>query len=316
MSFLRLLYFSALSGAIAGLFAWGASVLVGAVIETQHADWMGDNLVVLSLSLLLAPFLFVQMDRFSGRKFRWVAIGMGILIAMIPAAIASAVLWLLRHNVASESPVLYRLAAWSLAGSILGIGIGARWIRSNSMRVLHTYTGGFAGGLLSGMLFVGLGPHQPELCQAAGLMLTGAGIGFGAGIAPLLIRDGAVQFISSADARAQSKYGRAHKYWELKHEETYMIGSLATSQSDTRFQPGADIFVPDASMAPRHAVIFSKEGRFYIARHPDAGGPTGIAKYVLRVRGKTVTTSQELTESADVLIGRTALRFTTKRQGE
>jgi hypothetical protein len=316
MAFLRLLYFSALSGALAGLVAWGTNALLSAAIETTSVDWTADGIIVLLLALFLAPFLFTQMDRFAGRPFRWGAIGIGIVVAVVSAAFAIALQWFLRNNVSAESPLLYRLAGWSLAGSVLGAGIGCRWMKSNRMRILHTYTGGLGGGLLGGLLFAGLGPHQPELCQAAGLMLTGAGIGFGAGIAPLLIQDGAVQFISSADARAQSKYGRAHKLWELQHEETYVLGSLATSQSETRFQPGAEIFIPDFSIAPRHGVIYSKEGRFYVARHPDAGGAEGIAKHVLRVRGKTVTSSQELAEGDDILIGRTALRFTTKRQSE
>jgi hypothetical protein len=316
MDFLRLIYFSSLSGALAGLVAWGIQAVVGAAIQTSAAGWAADTLLLGLVAVLLIPFLLVQLDRFSGRSFRWRTIGLGVLIAISSALIAAVVLWFLRANVSAESPVLYRLAGWALAASILGLGIGSRWLTTNKLRILHTYTGGLAGGLLGGLLFVGFGSHQPELCQAAGLMLTGAGIGFGAGLAPLLIRDGAVQFISSADARAQSKYGRANKYWELQHEETYVVGNLATSQSETRFQPGAEIFIPDASMAARHAVLFSKEGRFYIARHPDAGGPAGIAKYVLRVRGKTVTTSQELTEADDILIGRTALRFTTRKQGE
>lgn len=316
MGFLRLLYFSALSGALAGLVAWGANSLISAAMDASSGDWIADAIVVLLFALFLVPFLFALMDRFSGRPFRWAAVGLGILVALVSASIVVLLLWFLRGNVSADSPVLYRIAGWALAGSILGAGIGSRWIRSNRMRILHTYTGGLGGGLLGGLLFTGLGAHQPELCQAAGLMLTGAGIGFGAGLAPLLIQDGALQFISSADARAQSKYGRAHKFWELQHEETYVLGSLATSQSETRFQPGAEIFIPDASIAPRHSVIYSKEGRFYIARHPDAGGAEGIAKHVLRVRGKTVTASQELSEADDILIGRTALRFSAKRQGE
>jgi hypothetical protein len=316
MGFIRFLYVSALSGALAGLVAWGIDTLISTTVEMAHGGWTADAIVITLFALFLTPFLFAQMDRFSGRSFRWASIGVGVAVAVLSAAIAIAVLWFLRGNVSAESPVLYRLAGWALVGSLLGAGTGLRWVGSNRIRILHTYTGGLGGGLLGGMLFIGLGTYQPELCQAAGLMLTGAGIGFGAGLAPLLIQDGALQFISSADARAQSKYGRTHKLWELKHDETYVIGSLATAQSETRFQPGAEIFIPDGAIAPRHSVLYSREGRFYIARHPDAGGAEGIAKHVLRVRGKTVTASQELTEADDILIGRTALRFTAKRQSE
>jgi pSer/pThr/pTyr-binding forkhead associated (FHA) protein len=129
----------------------------------------------------------------------------------------------------------------------------------------------------------------------------------------MLMRDGAVQFISSGDARAQSKLGRTGKQWPLELGESYVLGNVATSDTGSRFQQGVDIFVPDSFLSSRHAVLFSKEGRYFIARHPDAGGAAGIAKFILRVRGKTVTTSQELHESDDILVGRTALRFSSKK---
>jgi hypothetical protein len=146
-------------------------------------------------------------------------------------------------------------------------------------------------------------------------MLTGAGTGFGAALSPMLARDGAVQFISSGDARAQSKFGRTGKQWAIELGESYILGNVTTSDTGSRFQQGADIYIPDSSLSPRHAVLFSRDGRYFIARHPDAGGPSGISKFILRVRGKTVTTSQELRASDDVLVGRTALRFINKTQG-
>lgn len=316
MTFFRLLYFLALTGALAGLLGAGANSLIGSMIENAPGEWLADSIVIFLLSLFLTPLLLWQLERFSGKIPTLKIVGIGMLIAIGTSTVAAAILWFLHVRVAGETPTLYRLLGWTLAASILALGVGLRSIRRNRMRLFHTYAGGVAGGLLGGLVFVGLGTRQPELSEAFGLMLTGAGIGFGTGLAPLLVGEASLEFISSADARAQGKYGRTHKRWELNPEETYVIGSLATSQSDTRFQPGADIFIPDASMAPRHAVIFSKEGRFYVARHPDAGGPAGIAKYILRIRGKTVTASQELNESDDVLIGRTALRFTAKRRGE
>ena len=104
--------------------------------------------------------------------------------------------------------------------------------------------------------------------------------------------------------------------WDLEIDESYVLGSAATTQGGTKFQQGADIMIPDSSIAPRHAVLFSKDGRFYIARHPEASGAEGIAKYVLRIKGKTVVASQELHPGDDVMIGRTALRFESRKQGE
>ena len=122
--------------------------------------------------------------------------------------------------------------------------------------------------------------------------------------------------MSSGDARAQSKLGKNKTAWELDVDESYTLGSAGTAQSGSKFQQGADIVLPDSAVAPRHAVVFSKSGRYFIARHPDAGGPEGVAKYVLRVKGKTVVSSQELHPADDVLIGRTALRFDSRKRGE
>ena len=312
MDLYRNLYFSALTGGLAGLFAWGLGGLVFVGLGVQPGLWSSDAILSCLLGTVLACSLFVWMNHAAGKRMGWESIGWGLLLGGGSAAVAAVGIWLLQTHIQMESPVLFRLVVWALAGSLIALGIGLRWVKTNRVRVLHTYAGGLVGGLAGGLVFTFLGPHSPELCQAFGLMLTGAGTGFGATLSPMLLRDGAVQFISSGDARAQSKYGRASKQWSLELGESYVLGNIVTADTGSRFQQGVDIFVPDSFLSPRHAVLFSKDGRYFIARHPDAGGPAGIAKFVLRVCGKTVTTSQELHESDDILVGRTALRFTSK----
>jgi hypothetical protein len=95
-----------------------------------------------------------------------------------------------------------------------------------------------------------------------------------------------------------------------------VIGNMLSVANSKRFERGPDIYVPDASMATRHAVIFAKNGRYYIARHPDSAGSEGVSKFVLRVRGRTVVASQELSPADDILIGKTAMRFEGKRSDE
>lgn len=313
MSIYRNLYFAALTGAISGLLTWGASNLILIGLGIKQGLWIPDASMAAVLGTFLATGIFLYTDHSAGRRMRWSNVGWGLLYGLGAALIVTLLMWQLQLHIQLESPALFKLIGWSLTGSLIGMGIGLRWVHNNRARVLHTYAGGLAGGLLGGLLFTFLGPHSPELCQAFGLMLTGAGTGFGAALSPMLLRNGAVQFISSGDARAQSKLGRSGKQWQLEIGESYVLGNVATSETGSRFQQGVDIFVPDSFLAPRHAVLFSKDGRYFIARHPDAGGPAGIAKYVLRVRGKTVTTSQELHESDDLLVGRTALRFTSKK---
>lgn len=313
MNLYRNIYFASLAGASAGLIAWSISSLILIGLGVRRGLWIPDATVVCILGVLLAASIFAYMDVTAGKRVRWASLGFGLLFGLGSAICAGLLIELLQQRIQVESPVLFRIAAWALAGSLIGMGIGLRWVRSNRIRLLHTYAGGLAGGLAGGMIFTFLGPHSPELCQVCGLMVTGAGTGFGAALSPALARDGAVQFISSGDARAQSKFGRSAKQWVLEMGESYVLGNIAAPDSASKFQQGVDIFIPDSHLSPRHAVLFSRDGRYFIARHPDAGGAAGIPKFVLRVRGKTVTTAQELRASDDILVGRTALRFTSKK---
>ncbi len=109
--------------------------------------------------------------------------------------------------------------------------------------------------------------------------------------------------MSSGDARAQSKFGRAHKEWEIQQGDSYVIGSQSQDLSKSRYRPEIDIFIPDAGIAARHAILLGKAGRFYLARHPNSADQASMARYQLRVRGKTVVSSQELRDSDDILVG-------------
>jgi hypothetical protein len=316
MNVYRGLYFSTLVGAIGGLLAWALSLLASVPITNTHSPWLADSLVLFFFGLCLAPLLFFYFDRAISGNARLSSIGWGLLYGLASASAASSLAFLLRNVTAAPSPALYRIATWAICFSVISLGLALRWVPSNRARVLHTYAGGLVGALLGGIVFALFSPHISAGVEMSGLLLAGAGTGFGAGIAPILVRDGLIRFISSGDARAQSKLGKVHKGWDLESEESYVLGSMMTSQGGARYQQGADICIPDASIAPRHAVLFSREGRFYIARHPDAAGTEGIAKFVLRIRGKTIVTSQELHPSDDLLIGRTALRFESSRGGQ
>jgi pSer/pThr/pTyr-binding forkhead associated (FHA) protein len=83
--------------------------------------------------------------------------------------------------------------------------------------------------------------------------------------------------------------------------------------SRSRYRPEIDIFIPDAGIAGRHAILLGKGGRFFLARHPNSADQASMARFQLRVRGKTVASSQELRDSDDILVGKTALKFVTRR---
>ncbi len=314
MSLYQTLYYMSLVGGMAGLFSWGITALVAAALPNQPEVWVSDLIAAAILGGFIGGLTVGFSDRWSGNRVmpRWVI--SGTLIGIFAGVLAGLIQIPITNNLGSAFPVLNRLIAWMLAGSLIGLGLGMRWVAVNRLRVVHCYAGGLIGGALGGLIFAGLGSSIPDLSQALGFIFIGVGICFGVTLAPILLRDGLLQFVSSGDARAQSKFGRTHKEWELQQGDSYTIGSQSQDFSKTRYRPDVEIFIPDAAIAPRHAVLFEKDGRFFLARHQDTVGQAALARFVTRVRGKSVIGSQELRDNDDLQIGRTALRFATKKK--
>jgi hypothetical protein len=47
-----------------------------------------------------------------------------------------------------------------------------------------------------------------------------------------------------------------------------VIGRLSASQSTTMLSPELQIYIPDSLVEPRHAILISRDRRFYIEPHP------------------------------------------------
>ncbi len=314
MSLYQTLYFMSLVGGMAGLFSWVLTALVSAVFVNQPTAWASDLIAATILGGFVGGLTVAFSDRWSGSRVmpRWVV--SGTLIGISAGLVAGLVQIPITNNLGEAAPILSRLIAWMLAGSFIGFGLGLRWMQVNRARVAHAFAGGLIGGALGGLIFVGLGASVPDLSQALGFVSVGVGICFGVTLAPILLRDAVVQFISSGDARAQSKFGRSHKEWEIQQGDSYVIGSQSQDLSRSRYRPEVEVFIPDVAIATRHAILFGKSGRFYLARHPDAADPAALARFQLRVRGKTVLSSQELRDADDILVGRTALKFVTRKE--
>ena len=314
MSLYRNLYFMSLAGGIAGLCAWALTMLLTAVSSATGAWWLSDFQSATLLGAFIGGMTVGFSDHWSGNRVRPRFVISGCAIGACAGLLASALQIPLSTNLRANAPGLTRVTAWMLAGALIGFGLGLRWIGVNRMRPIHAFVGGLIGGAIGGMLFWALGSRVPDLTQAMGFICIGVGISAGVTLAPILLRDGLLRFISSGDARAQGKFGSVSKEWEVQNGDSYVIGSESLDRSSTRFQPEVEIFIPDAAIALRHATLFGREGRFFVARHPDVSSEVGLAKYVLKVRGRTVVNSSEVRDKDDILIGRTALRFHAKEQ--
>jgi hypothetical protein len=308
------LYFMSLVGGMAGLISWALMALATSLLPFQANNRLPDLISAVLLGGLIGGLTVGFGDRWSGNRVtpQWVV--SGAFIGMVAGAAAGGLQAQIAGHLAETAPILARLLAWMLTGSFIGLGLGLRWVTVNRARVGHALVGGLLGGAFGGLVFAGLGKSIPDLSQALGFVLTGVGISFGITLAPILLRDGLLQFVSSGDPRAQNKFGKTRKEWELQDGDSYIIGSQTQDMSKSMYRPQVEIFIPDAAIARRHARLYARDGRFYVARHPDAAGQAGLARFILRVRGETVTGSCELQGSDDIMIGRTALTFVAKHR--
>jgi len=173
--------------------------------------------------------------------------------------------------------------------------------------------GGLIGGGLGGLLFTFLG--SAEFFQALAFMLSGMGITLGVALAPVLLRSGVLQFISSADPRAQNKYGSPQQEWVVQEGDRFVIGNQGSERNMTIYARAVDIYIPDAMMVPRHAVLFASRKRFYIQQHGDNIGPQGQPLSPLQVNRVNVTSTRELRDGDEIVLGQTLLRFASRKQG-
>lgn len=311
MALYQTLYFMSLIGAIAGLFSWACLAVFSAAVPTFPQP---DLIAATILGGFIGGLTVGFSDRWSGNPVSAQWIFSGALIGIVAGAAAGLLQIPITNNIAPQAPMVARLITWILCGSFIGLGLGLRWFNVNRLRVLHAMTGGFLGGAIGGAIFAGLGSRVPDLSHALGFVAVGVGICFGVTLAPILLRDGVLEFVSSGDARAQYKFGRSHKQWEVQQGDSYVIGSQSQDMSKTAYRPAVQVFIPDAGIAPRHAVLFGREGRFFVSRHPDISDPAGFARFVVRVRGRSISGSQEIRHEDDLLLGRTALKFMTRKR--
>ena len=194
MNLYRGLFFATLVGTLAGLITSLLSELTMILAAGSGLLWLPDTLTMLLFGITVAIALYVYFDRVLLGTVRGSSIGFGLLFGGVAAALAAILAIALMHSIAPTAPTLARVAVWALCFSIIGLGLGLRWAKTNRARMLHTYAGGLMGGLIGGLVFVLFAPHLSAGIDMSALMLAGAGTGFGAGIAPVLVREGRMRF--------------------------------------------------------------------------------------------------------------------------
>ena len=314
MSLKQTIYFMALVGGLAGLLCWSIVVWV---------DWLPDLVSATVLGTLIGGLTVWFADRWSGGQVitRWVLSGaaIGFVFGFLSGLFQ---LWVGSGPIKQKLPAV--IVSWMVTGSLIGFGTGLRWVSVNKLRVLHALGGGMFGGILGGLVFASWtlvsdsSSQSPawlaDVFRALGLMITGIGITCGVTLAPVLLRDGVLRFISSGDGRAQNKYGPMHKEWELHDGDSYLAGSLGADRTMSMYGQEVQIYIPDAMVNSRHAIIGGRKGHFFIEQHPENRGPQGQPLYPLQLRGQDVVMAQQLRHGDDVIIGQTLLRFESRKK--
>jgi hypothetical protein len=317
MSLKQTVYFMTLVGALAGLCCWFLQASIADFLVGQGQGL--QNIIAATLMGALITSLTVGFaDRWTSDRVvpRWIVAG---LLLGAAAGFISGLLYLPIMNALGQDTasgvgrMLGGPLNWLIAGSLIGLVTGLRWFGINRLRSLHALLGGLTGGALGGVVYTFLGGSD-QAFEAIGFMLTGMGITCGVTLAPVLLRDGVLQFISSADPRAQNKYGSPQQEWVVQDGDRFTIGSQGSERNMTMYGRPVDIYIPDAMIAKRHAVLFGRAKMFYIQQHPENIGPQGQPLSPLQVNNLNVASTRELRAGDEIIMGQTILKFTSKRQ--
>lgn len=318
MNLKQTVYFMALVGAIAGLACWTVQGFVSDNVSgSQDNNWLFVGVSATLMGAFISGMTVGFADHWTAERVvpTWVLMGVvlgalaGILTGALYIPIESQVI---RAGTSMTAVRVGRILPWMFAGGLIGLVTGLRWATANPLRAVHALLGGLLGGSMGGLMVTVLPSN--EFFQAAAYMLTGTGITLGVTLAPVLLSDGVLQFISSGDPRAQNKYGSPRQEWVIQSGDRLIIGSQSGSTTMTMYAGDVQVYVPDAMVAGRHAILFAKNKRYFLQLHPDNVGPHGQPLEPLQIGDMNVVGTRELHNGDEVVVGQTLLRFATKRK--
>src|SRR4051812_7267919 len=217
MSVKQTVYFMALVGAMAGLLTWGIQSWISDLVQLSQAQF--TVIVTALMGALIGGMTVGFSDKWSAERVVPVWVAAGAFLGALAGTLGGLVYLLIQTSIAQSAGagaigVAGRPLTWLIAGALIGCVTGLRWFGMNRLRSVHALIGGLVGGGLGGLLFTVLGTE--EIFQALAFMISGMGITLGVTLAPVLLRDGVLQFISSADPRAQNKYASPRQEWVIQ----------------------------------------------------------------------------------------------------
>lgn len=271
-SFQQNAYQMALVGGIAGIACWFLFSLVN-LSDLAPTALTFDLTIFALLGALIGGLMVGFGDYWLGGSVvaRWALVG--AMLGAISGGLGGLTGFFVKSSLQERNngELLGDLIGWLIAGTLIGLAISLRWVESNKNRLLHGLFGGMFGGLIGGLAYrlMPLLIADVEIAQALGLILTGAGITLGISLAPILLRQGVLEFINSRDPMTMKKYAQSRKQWEIHEGGKYIIGSLTAAHTSTVFAPELSIFIPDQMVALRHAIVLARDRHYYLEPHPE-----------------------------------------------
>lgn len=317
MNLNQTVYFMSLVGGVAGLCSWVLTTLLSDMTFAAGSPLLVQALNTTILGALLGAFTVGFADRWTADRLvaRWLVTGtlLGAAAGLLTGFAAVPIQRLLLAQPALTLSALPRIAIWVIAGGLIGLVTGLRWVSVNPFRAVHAMIGGLAGGALGGVVYATLASID-DFFAALAYVLLGMGITLGVTLAPVLLREGILQFISSGDARAQNKYASPRQEWVIQKGDRFVIGSQGADMSMSMYSRDVQIYIPDAMVAPRHALLYEQRKRFFIQQHPDNVGPQGQPEAPLQLGRMNVVGTRELRDGDELIVGQTLLTFRTKKK--
>lgn len=266
-SFQQTVYFMALIGGIAGLASWFLASLLSMTnwSDSQTIDYINYAL----LGGLIGGLTVGFNDHWSGESIiaKWVL--SGLLLGIVAGLAGGGMARLIKESLPDGREWLFQVLAWMMTGAFIGLSVSLRWVTTNKARVVQGLLGGLLGGALGGIAYWTLTAKIGDVAQALGMILTGIGITCGVSLAPILLRHGVLEFINSRDPGVIRKYAQDRKQWEIHDGGKYIIGSQSAIHTHTMLGPEIQIYIPDQQVAPKHAILLSREQRYFIEPHPE-----------------------------------------------
>ncbi len=251
------IYYSAVFGGLVGLLSWW---LVGSVATQTWEIWGAAAFVGAGLGLGIGALVAAADGAMIKRKPQralWEGLlggGAGLVMGALGMLLAQ---WLFLVLLGGW---IGRTMSWMLLGLL--IGLSDLLVHRRVQRAAYAGLGGLLGGFVGGLLYEGL--TQLFLAQSGvvqivlsgiGLIMIGAAIG---GLIPL-----ARQVFARGELRV------------IAGEQQGLVREVTDTATIGRYD-GNDLYLPDAGVAWRHAVVRRTDAGFEVAVLPNVDGVSRV----------------------------------------